>query len=498
LVYNNEMKQKTSLWIAAFVAACFLLFTATACKKAAVPVSKPAYQQNPTPSAEESKQQRLIWNLKTLIEPYEHASHNNPKWNDSATAALKEFARARSDVLDTKEPWAEIISTNAAAAVQAGCDDPMVSYLFIKFALDQTNSPKTFLDAYYKVALDIQASSYPTIRKFYVAQRTIDQLFYTYGYATTNNITTQPAFQKVMPLIGQNLLPSLEDKSMPAVEAFEACDATLNSMMGEGIADTNAYIQAYHAMEKPIFENWPDAYSSWLFKGEGYVELAWAARGYGFANTVGDENMRLFAERLAIAENALTNAWQLNPEDSRIADKMLEVELGQGEGRDRLELWFNRAMALNPNDFKACNTKLNYLAPKWYGSTNDMLLFGRECATNKQWGGNVPLILLNAHDSIESEWTSKSEQTNYWKQPEVWSDLNTAYERFFEANPDATGRYYQYAWYAYKCGQWVKFIELIPRLGPVNCDYFSGKDKFDEMVQLAKENINGSPSPEQK
>jgi hypothetical protein len=83
-------------------------------------------------------------------------------------------------------------------------------------------------------------------------------------------------------------------------------------------------------------------------------------------------------------ERSNPNAWQLNPEDSRIADKMLEVELGQGEGRDRLELWFDRAMALNTNDYKACSTKLNYLMPKWYGSTKDMLQFGPECATNMQ------------------------------------------------------------------------------------------------------------------
>lgn len=51
---------------------------------------------------------------------------------------------------------------------------------------------------------------------------------------------------------------------------------------------------------------------------------------------------------------------------------------------------------------------------------------------------------------------------DYWKQHEVWSDINAAYERFFEVNPDATGRYYQYALYAYKCEQWTKFIELIP------------------------------------
>ena len=30
-----------------------------------------------------------------------------------------------------------------------------------------------------------------------------------------------------------------------------------------------------------------------------------------------------------------------------------------------MELWFQRAMELNPNDYDACNYKLLYLEPKW-------------------------------------------------------------------------------------------------------------------------------------
>jgi hypothetical protein len=483
-------KSTLLVWLLVSAMAGFLLLTATGCKKAAAP--KPIQS---TLSPEQAKEQRLTWNLKTLVEAYEKAGHTNPKWDEPAKRALTEFARSRSQCVESNEAWGLIVSSNCIIAVNAGCDDPMIRYLYVRFSMNQTNSAQAFTDAFCKTAHDMDNSSYPAIRKFYAAQRAVDQLFYTYGY-NTNNLVLHPIFAEIEPLVGKNLLPALDDKSMPAEEAFEACDAALAAIKGQGIADYPAYTQAYHCIEKPMFNNWSDAYTTLLLKGEAYIQLAWAARGPGLANTVTEEGWKLFRERLAIAENALTNAWQVNPGDSRIADYMLEVELGQGEGRDRLELWFGRSMALNPNDYAACSSKLNYLTPKWYGSTEDMLQFGRECAANKQWGGNVPLVLLDAHYWINGGWTAKSEQTNYWKQPEVWSDLDSAYERFFAANPDATGRYYQYAWYAYKCGQWAKFIELIPKLGPVNYDYFGGKDKFDEMVQLAKEHA-GSPKVEE-
>jgi hypothetical protein len=100
--------------------------------------------------------------------------------------------------------------------------------------------------------------------------------------------------------------------------------------------------------------------------------------------------------------------------------------------------------------------------------------------------------LADAHWDIPLYYLEGSEKTNYWKRPDVWPDIQAAYERFFDANPNETGRYYQYAWYAYHCDQWAKFIELLPKLEPVNFDYFGGKDEFDKMAQLAKEN-SGKP-----
>ena len=79
-----------------------------------------------------------------------------------------------------------------------------------------------------------------------------------------------------------------------------------------------------------------------------------------------------------------------------------------------------------------------------------------------------------------------AEQTNYWTQPQVWPDIKAAYERFFELNPDAISYYHNYASYAYKCEQWDKLNELIPKLGPVNYEFFGGKSEFEKMVRLAE------------
>lgn len=475
-----RLRKKTGIVI--FIGV-LLVLTTSACKKTPPPAANA-----PTSSAspEESSQSRLDWNLKTLVIPYKKSGGTSRKWDVFATDALTEFARSRAQVSAPGEWWQEIIATNAAAAIDAGCTDPMIRYLYVRYDLSQTNNAIVTADAFCKVASDIQNSIYPPIRKFYAALRAVNQLFYAYGYST-NFLAEHPVLGQMEPLIGQNIMPALEDKTMPAEEAYDVCHEALASIQGEGIADDRAYAMAYNAIEPLLFKNWPNASTSLLLKGEAYIQLAWSARGPGFANTVSPAQWQQFSEQLAVAENALTNAWQINPKDPRIANAMLKLETGQSGDRAHMELWFQRAMSLDPGNYDACAAKLNYLQPKWYGSVADMIHFGRECATNSNWGGNIPLILLDAHYFICSIWTNKVDQDNYWKQPEVWPDLKLAFDRYFELNPGIGGKHYQYVAYAYKCGQWNEFLQAIPTLGGIDYDYFGGKDEFDKIVQNAQD-----------
>src|SRR5947209_2335334 len=115
------MRSKKTAWMLLPALGFFLLFNG--CKKA---------------TSVDAVQQRLDWNLKTLVDPYEHAGHADPAWNGSAKRALTEFARLRSEAVASNEPATLIISTNVTDAVEAGCNDPMIEYLFIRFGMNQT------------------------------------------------------------------------------------------------------------------------------------------------------------------------------------------------------------------------------------------------------------------------------------------------------------------------------------------------------------------------
>jgi hypothetical protein len=127
--------------------------------------------------------------------------------------------------------------------------------------------------------------------------------------------------------------------------------------------------------------------------------------------------------------------------------------------------------------------------PKWYGSRDEMLEFGRECVASTNWGGRVPLVLVDAHYEFARS-LSVDEQAAYWKQPDVWPDIQSAYEKVFQLNPDVQGDYrYYYANYAYRAGQWQTFKEQIKIIrkqdGEVNYDFWGGRESFDRYVEDA-------------
>jgi hypothetical protein len=120
-----------------------------------------------------------------------------------------------------------------------------------------------------------------------------------------------------------------------------------------------------------------------------------------------------------------------------------------------------------------------------------MLDFGRECVASEAWGGEVPLILTKAHDEL-AKTLNPDDRIEYWKDPEVWSDIKSAFEKFFELNPDASGWHHNYARYAYWAEQWDDLNRQLPLLGEINYEFFGGKDEFDKMVRLAKAHASKS------
>jgi hypothetical protein len=217
-----------------------------------------------------------------------------------------------------------------------------------------------------------------------------------------------------------------------------------------------------HVFVGPLERRFPNDANVLALKGRAYVDWAWEARGGGWANTVTPQGWKDMAARLDEASAALTRAWQLDPDDADVAVEMINVELGRNGDRDVMEAWFKRAMAADPDCYAACTSKLYFLEPKWHGSAEDMLAFGRECVAGGNWRERLPAVLIDAHVALAAY---EADKDAYWLKPGVWDDVVRVYAEHVRLFPDDSDIRGYYAKFAYKCHQWKVLNEQLAKLG---------------------------------
>ncbi len=420
---------------------------------------------------------RLDYTLKTTVEAYNKVGRQDAKWDSDARVALDAFARMHSVTNGSTAEYFKELDKALRKLSAEGCDDPFIRYLFLRFVYSDSHSSAENAKEFVEVAKTLQGSQYPEIRKF----------FATY-WAHKTLAGAEPKRAEVRLLLQEassHLAAALTDKSMPLVEADQAVD----QLMSASFWSSPGRWETYHALEPSLTNRWADSCMAWLMKGRGYLSFAWQARGIGYANTVSDQGWKLMTERLDIAAKALEKAWKLDPTDTRVCQEMMRVELGQNKGRERMELWFQRGMKLDPSDYDLCYEKIEYLRPRWYGSIEEMIQFGRECGTNTNWRGRVPLWRALVYDEVLRE-LPRDGRNGFWTRPSVWSDVRAAFERFFQLNPDQVSWRHNYARYAFQCEQWQEFLKQTQMFPWTNHAYFGGAEQFNQMVKSAQEHVN--------
>lgn len=432
-----------------------------------------------SPQVQKSDSSELLqYNLATLVGDYEKYGHTNAAWDASALQALRTFAEMRANKSWLSKSNAHKFEAAIAAARDAGCNDPLILYVQARYGkLPDGFTPQAHAERFTSAADALEKSHYADIRKFYATLRAAEAV-----KSAANRTNLPPTVDYYLQNSLTYLVSVLRDQSTPISEVNDAC-RDLFDAMGYNAKQQNDF---YAAIEKPLFAGWPGTAVAYLVKGRYYIQYAWQARGHGWANTVTDKGWKSMAERLAIAEKSLNRAWEYDPTNESIAIEMINVELGQGNGRDRMEVWFNRAMNLNPASYLACQWKLNYLQPKWHGTAEDMLDFGRQCVNSDKWIGQVPLILVDAHAALAQN-LDQSSRPSYWSQPVVWLDIKSSFEKFFQLNPEDIGWRHNYAKYAARCNQWEAFLQQAQLMGPINYEFFEGKDNYDFILKTARE-----------
>jgi hypothetical protein len=407
------------------------------------------------------------WLKRTLVDAYDRSGRKNLKWDAQARELLRLTADSWAQRSSRRPEDLTVLNAAFRKAEQAGCDDPLVLYaggrLFDNsFRHDQA-------------AQKMEGSPYHAAHRCYAMIRG----FRWHAFQAPGPETIRQANRHrdaALKLLGE----TAKDKEVPVGIVLELCEQ-LEECYRTPQSDRKAVFDKINA---ELEQAAPGTSAVLTYQGVFNIHWAWDARGGGWANTVTQDGWRLFGQRLNDAATALEKAWELDPSNAEAATNMITVELGQGQGRPRMEKWFKRAINADPDNLTAYNHKLYYLEPKWHGSQEDMLAFGRECLQDGNWKARVPFILVDAHEALSKY--NRADPNAYFMQPGVWGDLKSVYDPYLKTYPNSLGDRSRFTLYACRCGQWDEANRQFAQLGD-NFDLrvFQNKTNYDQLRKEA-------------
>jgi hypothetical protein len=431
------------------------------------------------------------WNMRTALAAYDTAGRKDARWDALAREAIQTFVTPGKG--GTPETAALLART-----VAAGCDDPFILYLDAESGqLSKTMDAATQEQIFRQAVDGFETSDYPADRKLFAVVRYMLLVKNGDNSSTGTKVVRPPLMPEAVETLGR-LGEEAQKKLWPQVTAEPGLPEYFlvdlaNLLMEAIVSDDPDRKVAFDAVFPGLQAALPDSPTPLVFEGTFYINYAWDARGYGYADTVTADGAAKMKERLDLASDALVKAWNMAPDRPEAATQMITVELGQGKGRDVMEMWFARAMSANPNNKAACEAKLYYLLPKWYGSADDAIQFGHECLAGRNWGADLPFILVEAQEDL-SRYPDATKRLNYLHSTAVWADIKSVYQPITLARPDEPVLASRYAYYACIAKQWKLAAKLFDRLGDkVVAQQFGGAAALERYRQQVQDHSTTEP-----
>jgi len=397
------------------------------------------------------KEHLQAWVRKEVLDAFDKNGQKDGRWDHQAREGLELAVQSWSGVRQDEGSMAPRAYSLLSDAVAAGCEDPML--LFARARMYDVGVKKDFneslkLHLAAATAMKARGSVYAPYRQSAAFWRVADYL--SRAKKTLSDKERDECTAWLEMAVGQLRLAAKDPAAplLPLIDLGSGMTTTWKTLTKDRKDGMDKVLAAFSDAR-------PQGILPLVYKGEELIHYAWDARGGGWANTVTDEGWKLMGERLAGAEAALTKAWEMDPGDPQAPTLMLKVELGQGKGRPVMETWFKRAMEADPDNHDACKKKMYYLEPKWHGSPEEMITFGRELVAGGNFEARLPFGLTDAHVNLAGYEDTPKARLDYYKKPDVWKDVQSVYEPYLKLHPNSAFDRSWYAKLACLCGQFT-------------------------------------------
>jgi hypothetical protein len=363
---------------------------------------------------------RVAWGKRHLLDGYDRVGRRDPRW-DAQAHRLIELSIPSLLGTGIEAPPEERIAAGRAA-VAAGCTDPLVLYLLgrtVSMADPYSSEPEHLfrqaVEGMKTVSYARALARYPATALF----RSYEERRESVGLRPPLGAVELAWFEE-----------SLSDGSYAPDD-----DALLTWQLMNGasvlfVRRSNPGVSA--AIDKAA---WIDPWVKLHFSGLAHLRAAWTARGRGFAKDVKPENWERFRALSALARRDLEESWRLRPDRPESAYEMIQVSVDAPHEGEGPRLWFDRTVQAQMDFTPAYETMWVLLLPRWGGSYEQMLAFGREALETGRFDTEVPAQLLYTVLRIRKDQRDKTAGAGgqpVFDRPETYPLLESMFEGYLK------------------------------------------------------------------
>jgi hypothetical protein len=370
------------------------------------------------------------WIAAAMIAAYMKQGIHDPEWDGAVRVALTNYLAVSDDAAE-RARFNRTTKDALARAIGAGCTDPMI--LLIKRRVDYMDSPRyppDFIPGLLSDFEKIRKRKYDPVVTFTLAP-TVAQLIYNSdirgGYASVVSLCNETV-QAIPAVVGQYHLDGYVIEST----LFEL--QNLYNLLG-------GPFYSEYMLYWPLKKALPDSYLPYLFQGIHYA-------GYlvYYQPEFSQQADAMTAEIHRMAREDLEIAYQKHPKSLNVIVYRMTCTSDPAD----FELWYNRGMALSPENVVLHESKLNWLRKN--GSADEAEQFARACLDDAKLNPKLAHVLIDYH--YQMSWSSGDEDDSYFQRPQVFADCASAYGIYFRAFPSDEAMHCEYAILACKALQW--------------------------------------------
>ncbi len=330
-------------------------------------------------------EKRLEFYQVNVIETFKQRGYATERWYDDALAYLEHAIRWYANS-PSVAPLSGEFAVLGRKVWKAGCNDPLFKYAIAKLALYADPDVESAIESSLQQAIQgFKGSDYPPNHLAFAAVELIR--FYDRTGQSTKS-------KDLEPLIVDALARTVKERVYPT-DQMRLLLVHISGCVEEGVSLNAARSLLEKLRRIPGIDPW----LLQMTEGVYNIQAGWKIRSDAIAAKVTEEQWRRFIDHLQSARRHLIRAYQLHPEYPETSERMIMVTMGLGDsapaGEDE-RVWFDRAVQAQMDWRPAYRSLLWSLRPRWGGSHEAMLSFGKECLNTKRYDTRVPFFYVQA------------------------------------------------------------------------------------------------------